>query len=607
MRLRAPLVAFGVLVAATVAAFFVVQHLKVTTPIYGGYPNPVPSAINPVSGGSCPGRRRLVGGVPLSYRRTYISFYIFKADEINLYVVDSQGAIVDTVADSFHMPPKKRVGFYWNGRDANGNVVPDGTYHFRIALTHEDRSAPIGGPVTVDTVPPRPRITSVTPHLITGSDKVAIHVTGNAPFGGDVLLYRTDVPGKPRLVKTFRVGKTAVWDGTIHQQPAPPGVYLVGFKVTDKACNVGSFPIGGLPLAQDPPRGTTEHAGVTVRYLAAEPPLTPVPAGSRALVYIDSRGRPYRWTLSQFGVRKQVSHGTGHSFRLNVRLPATGLYRLSIASGSHTTEVPLLASIAPGSPHARILVALPALTWQGVNPVDDNGDGLPDTLTANVPIRLERPYANGMPAGLGNEAALLGYLERHHLRYDLTTDVALAEGANPGLAGRRAVVFSGAEHWLPASLVPRLRTFAHGGGRVVSIGTDALRRTVVITQTPQGLVAGRPTVAAATDLFGAQLGSVVRQRHPLLTLVIPPDRLRLFSQTSGAFTGFNAYQPIASLTPPAKMLSSAGVSSQSPSIAAFRYGNGLVVNVGLVGFEQSLRHNLDSQALVDRLWAVLAH
>src|SRR5262249_6340069 len=157
MRLRAPVAVFGVLVAATVAAFFVIQHLKVTTPIYGGYPNPVPSAINPLgTSGSCGARRRLVGGAPLSYRPTYISFYIFKADEINLYVVNSQGAIVDTVADSFHMPPKKRVGFFWNGRDSNGTIVPDGVYRFRIALTHEDRSAPIGGPITVDTVPPRP-------------------------------------------------------------------------------------------------------------------------------------------------------------------------------------------------------------------------------------------------------------------------------------------------------------------------------------------------------------------------------------------------------------------------------------------------------------------
>ena len=47
-----------------------------------------------------------------------------------------------------------------------------------------------------------------------------------------------------------------------------------------------------------------------------------------------------------------------------------------------------------------MLVVLPALTWQGHNPVDDNGDGLPDTLDAGVPIELDRPLADGLPAGL---------------------------------------------------------------------------------------------------------------------------------------------------------------------------------------------------------------
>lgn len=604
MRIRPPIAVFGVLVAATVAAFFVVQHLKVTTPIYGGYPNPVPSVINPTSGATCAGT---------SHRRAFMSFYVFKSEAIDLFVVDSEGNIVDTVADDFHMPAKKRAGparfrgtrgFVWNGRESNGRVAPDGVYRFRIVLAGQDRYAPIGGPITVDTVPPRPVVSSVSPQLIPASGDATIHVRGNEP--GTVLLYRTDLGPKPRLVKAFRVGKKAAWDGTIHGQPAPAGVYLVGFKATDKACNAGSFPLGGLPLTQDPPAGTTLHAGVTVRYLAAEPPLAPVPAGSRALVYVDSRGRPYSWTLTEAGVRKPVSHGAGRSFALRVRLPEEGLYRLSIVSGSHTTAVPLLASIPPGSSHARILVVLPALTWQGLNPVDDNGDGLPDTLTADVPIELSRVYANGFPAGIGDEAALLSYLTRHHLRYDLTTDVALANGANPGLSGRRGVVFAGTERWLPAQLVTRLRTFVRNGGDVLSIGIDSLRRYSTIDQTPQGPEALRPTAPADTDLFGARLGAVVTQRHPLLTLVNPPDRLRLFSQTSGAFTGFNAFQPVQAITPPSKMLSMAGISPQSPSIAAFRFARGVVVEIGLVGFEQSLRSNVDSQLLVNRLWTVLA-
>ena len=39
---RLSIAAFAVLVAATIAAFFVTQHLKVTTPLLTGYPRPVP-------------------------------------------------------------------------------------------------------------------------------------------------------------------------------------------------------------------------------------------------------------------------------------------------------------------------------------------------------------------------------------------------------------------------------------------------------------------------------------------------------------------------------------------------------------------------------------
>jgi hypothetical protein len=589
VKLRLPVVVFGVLVVATVAAFFVTQHLKVTNPIVGGAPNPKLAAFDPVNGGKC-------GGA--NYRRDWISFYLdSRSDDVNVYVVNSSGEIVDQIASGVHMQadPPKRKSFFWNGRESNGSIAPDGSYRFLVALIHQDRQAEIGLPFKLDTIPPRPMVTSVSPTLIPASTGAVIRYKG------------TDVRGAPRLVKTFKVGPNkAVWDGTIHQLPAPAGTYLVGLKVADKACNVGSFPIGGAPLTQTPPPGTTPHAGVTVRYLAAQPPLAPAPAGSRALVYVDSRGHPYRWKLFQLGVRKPVSHGSSQSVGLRVRLPAEGLYELSIRSDGHRTTVPLLASIPPGAPHARVLVVLPALTWQGANQVDDNGDGFPDTLAADVPIRLDRVYASGLPAGIGDEAALLVYLAKHHLRYDLTTDVALAQGANPGLGGRRGVVFAGTEQWLPASLAPRLRRFVTGGGRVLSIGTGSLTRLSTVAQTsPGGTEAERPTARSAADLFGAHLGHVVTQRHPLLTLVNPPDGLHLFSQTSGAFAGFDSYQPIDSLAPPAKLESSAGVTPSSPSIAGFGYGHGVVVEIGLLGFTHSLKHDVDSQTLVNRLWTVL--
>ena len=59
---RFPVIAFAALVVATVAAFFITQHLKVTTPLIAGFPRPFPAAINPVRGTTCydQGTRKLV-------------------------------------------------------------------------------------------------------------------------------------------------------------------------------------------------------------------------------------------------------------------------------------------------------------------------------------------------------------------------------------------------------------------------------------------------------------------------------------------------------------------------------------------------------------------
>ena len=91
---RWPVAAFVALAIATVAAFFVTQHLKVTTPILNGFPFPQPSAINPIDGQVCRTRSR-TGGVQLvSHRSTFVSFYLQnRSDDVNVYIVASDGMI----------------------------------------------------------------------------------------------------------------------------------------------------------------------------------------------------------------------------------------------------------------------------------------------------------------------------------------------------------------------------------------------------------------------------------------------------------------------------------------------------------------------------------
>ena len=66
---RLPAVVFAMLAVASAGAFFVVQHLKSTTPLIAGIRGPDPAAFNPRAGITCP-----VNGNPVDFAHTRISF-----------------------------------------------------------------------------------------------------------------------------------------------------------------------------------------------------------------------------------------------------------------------------------------------------------------------------------------------------------------------------------------------------------------------------------------------------------------------------------------------------------------------------------------------------
>jgi FlgD Ig-like domain len=587
--------AFAVLVAATIAAFFITQHLKVTTPLIQGTPRPVPAVIDPLHGVPC-GKG--------NSGSTTISFYLqHRADTVDVYVINQGETIVRTVATGRHMriDVRKPDGvFTWNGREDNGQVAPDGTYYFRVALIHQNRTIDLTDvPVKVKTVPPHPVVTSASPSLIPGPNgsNVTIHYKGNEGRGGTVNIYRTDLPGGPKLVKSFLTpwnGHTAIWDGKIDQRPAPAGTYLVGLDVTDAACDTGHFP------ARIPPApGTTPHTGVTISYLSAQPPFVPVPAGSNAIVGVHSPGLAYHWALERAGASGPVASGESDQAMLSVHLPAgrAGLYKLALRSPAGSTIVPIVAS---GTPRARVLVVLPALTWQGLNPVDDDGDGLPDTLARGDSIELVRPLVHGLPAGFADEAGLIAHLDASHRSYDLTTDIGLISGVGPRLAGHAAVVLAGSERWLPASEQAALRSYVRTGGRLLSLGVDSLRRGVTVA----GARALHPTGPRATDALGARIGAIaVKTAAPVS---VTSDGLGLFAGVSAPLAGFRAYEPVLSVAAPGRVESSAAPSGGSAAIVGYRLGDGIVVDVGVPRLGAALPHDAGAQALIDQIWTVVS-
>jgi hypothetical protein len=193
-----------------------------------------------------------------------------------------------------------------------------------------------------------------------------------------------------------------------------------------------------------------------------------------------------------------------------VRAPraASGAYLLQLRSGRYSARVPFLVQ-APE--RARLLVVVPAITWLGVDKVDDDGDGLPDTLETGGPVRWPRVIAGdqGLPATFADQTApLLVFLDRARIRYDLTSDIALARSRDPRATDREGVVLAGPLRWVPRTLARRLRRYVEDGGRLASFGTESLRRGVRVG-TNRLTRATQPT---PTDPFGARLEPLARPR-----------------------------------------------------------------------------------------------
>jgi hypothetical protein len=114
---RLPAAGFVALAVATVAAVFITQHLKVTTPLIAGAFGPTPATL-------CPGDR------------TEVTFHLLHAaDEIDVYVVDGADRIVRTLAANLPAGRKQPLQFFWDGHG-----VPPGAYRFRVRLIRQRRT-----------------------------------------------------------------------------------------------------------------------------------------------------------------------------------------------------------------------------------------------------------------------------------------------------------------------------------------------------------------------------------------------------------------------------------------------------------------------------------
>lgn len=541
-----------------------------------------------------------------------------RSDDVSVTIIDSADDTVRRLVRERHVPAERKLRFTWDGRDDAGRVVPDGSYRVRIGLRKQGRSAILVKSIRLDTTPPRPVVQVVNPAGTRAPLVVAPgtlvrfrYLGGSAPkrLAPRFVVYRSDL-NPPRIVARLvgaRGSRSAVWDGLVAARPAEPGTYFVAARVRDRASNTGTSP----PLRPAARGAPPSRPGITVRGLAVQPPSVPVSGGARARFFVDARGQSYRWRIRRVGAtRGRARFRTVRSPVLSVFAPrGTGVYLMEVRTKLRRATVPFAVQ---GRARHPILLVLPVISWQGRNMIDDDGNGLPNTLVEiglpNSPgvddtrSRVDRVFAGaGLPEGFrSNEGPLLAFLDRAGLRYDVTTDVALQQDLSP-LERHRGIVLAGLPRWVTPLLRERLRKRLAAGGRVLELGTGILRRGVLLDH---GAVYN-PSHEAASDIFGIRPATLVNKRKQLLAF--PGDELGLFAGTDGLFASFDSSEPIASSGADAETASAAGADDGRAVIAALRYaGKGLIIRTGLPQWSVRLRDDANAQALTSRAWTLLA-
>jgi hypothetical protein len=595
----APLVrvAFGALLLATIAAFVVTQQLKSEFPLVLRF-SAVPHHISP-NGDHFRDVSR-------------VGFDLSEPAEVSFSILDSEGNEVRRIADDRQLAGDAKHRFRWGGRDDEGALLPDGEYTMRVVRRDEGRVIDSLRKVTIDTVPPRVRLASAKPGVIAPGEpgqrpRVRIRYRGPRNEAPEFRIFRTD-DGPPRVVFRFRGDDTrsAVWDGRLRGRIAEPGDYAFTVTVRDAAGNLAVAP-RDIPN----PRVAAPGTGVSVRRMTLTGPLGVVTAGSVARLEVGPIARSFDFALSRLGSPRVLRRGgrIGGSFRVRIpRKARTGVYLVRVRAGRRRARWPVAVAGLPqrraAMARSRPVVVLPALTWQGRNPVDDDLDGFADTLDRPGRVPLRRPLLRGrLPRGFTGEIApLLEFLEQARLDYDLTTDLALAEGRGPALGNAPGVAFAGSARWLERGLARRLRRYVEAGGRVASFGADAFRRTVRL-RGGRAIVEGPPR---PVNVFGERTMDLLRTSAA--PLVVDEDGLGLFGDADRFVGEFTLFERSAEMPPRTEPLTAAGRDPGEPAFVAYRLGKGLVIRAGTPQWAAELspgRLGVEVPRATRRIWRLL--
>ena len=242
------------LLGATAAAFVVTERLKLE-------PSPITHVfVTKVFSPTCECDTDL--GV--------IAFRLRRANRVTLSIADKGRRTIRTLVG----PIARHRGEFsatWDGRDADGAVVPDGVYRPLVHLRH--RTILMPNVIRVDTTPPRIRVHSVAPRVLVPGKRLRVRYSLSEPAHAYVFLNgRKIVVGR----STQQLWKVE-WPVR-----ARPGRYYVTVAARDVAGNLSDATKPVLVIV--PMRVLTQSVHVKPK--------------RRLSVRLDTDGRAYHWQLA---------------------------------------------------------------------------------------------------------------------------------------------------------------------------------------------------------------------------------------------------------------------------------------------------------------------
>lgn len=555
------------LVIATVAAFSVTQWLKSEPPSIVTRFIRAPRQISP------DGDR--------FKETTRVGFRLRDSGEVRFSILDPEGGEVRRLVDDRDLAAGRHV-YTWDGRDGDGRLVPDGRYGMQVAVPSEGRTVSSIKRIKVDRKPPPVKLVEATPRLVAPGQPVLVRYRGPRNFAPHFKVFRTG-GSSPVEVARFDGDRSrkGTWDGRVEGRAARAGTYAFAVSVRDRAGNRATAPGPPVPTAA----AALPGSGVTVASASATVPPDVVRAGDRAQIEVGPRPAPFEYALRRLGARASLRSGSARRPALPLLIPSgapTGLYLLSVRRDGGRAIAPIAVQGRDASP-SRVLVVLPAITWEGLRPSDGDADGFPDTLDGAPSVALGRPRVSARPPAEVRDRVgpLLAALRRDRIPFDLTTDLELARGAGPKLERRPGVVFPATERWVPSELQRRLRAYVEGGGKLVSFGTDSFRREVRVARDRLSA----PGERQPRDAFGEE--ARVRRSRPA-PLRRDVDELRLFAPGDRFVGSFETFEESVRRAPGSRVLTGAGRLDRRPALVAYRLGRGTLIRVGAPGWGRSL-------------------